>query len=360
MKKICFLIGNLNHSGGTERVTTLIANALAQKDFQVSILSLADGKQPFFELVPSIKTYSLYPEKISFKKNFLGAVWRIRQFVTQHQIDTLVVVDSISCIFTVPALIGLNIKHICWEHFNFNVNLGVKYRDIGRKWAAKCCDKIVVLTNRDKELWLEGIKENNINSKLVTIPNPNPYENTNIDRYSTREKVIVAAGRLTEQKGFDLLIKAWAKISHHHDEWVLKIIGSGEDKESLELLAKNENVDSSVELIPATKNIKIFYKQASIFCLSSRYEGFGMVILEAQAFGLPVVSFECDCGPSDLIQHGKNGYLVPSEDIDALSKSLSKMMSLSKDDYIEYSYNAYLNANKFNVKNLLNLWLEIV
>lgn len=85
-----------------------------------------------------------------------------------------------------------------------------------------------------------------------------------------------------------------------------------------------------------------------------------MVILEAQAFGLPVVSFECDCGPSDLIQHGKNGYLVPSEDIDALSKSLSKMMSLSKDDYIEYSYNAYLNANKFNVKNLLNLWLEIV
>ena len=74
MKKICFLIGNLNHSGGTERVTTLIANALAQKDFQVSILSLVDGKQPFFELVPSIKTYSLYPEKISFKKNFFGAV----------------------------------------------------------------------------------------------------------------------------------------------------------------------------------------------------------------------------------------------------------------------------------------------
>ena len=95
MKKICFLIGNLNNSGGTERVTTLIANALAEKKYQVSILSLADGKQPFFELVPSIKTYSLYPEKISFKKNFLGAVWRIRKFVTQHQITKTSTLDTI-------------------------------------------------------------------------------------------------------------------------------------------------------------------------------------------------------------------------------------------------------------------------
>lgn len=360
MKKVCFLIGNLNNSGGTERVTTLIANELSRKKINVCILSLIEGEKPFFDLDSNVDFYSLYEEKISFARNYISIIWKIRNFLQDYKIDTLIVVDSISCVFTVPALFGLKIKHICWEHFNFKVNLGVKYRDIGRRWAAKYCDKIVVLTNSDKELWLEGIKKNNINSKLVTIPNPNPYENTNIDRYSTREKVIVAVGRLTEQKGFDLLIKAWAKISNHHAEWVLKIIGSGEDKESLELLAKNENVDSSVQLIPATKNIEIFYKQASIFCLSSRYEGFGMVILEAQAFGLPVVSFECDCGPSDLIHHGKNGYLVSSEDIDALSKSLSKMISLSKDDYIEYSYNAYLNANKFNVKNLLNLWLEIV
>ena len=157
MKHVCFLIGNINSAGGTERVTTLIANALAQKNFQVSILSLADGKQSFFELEPDIKTYSLYPEQISFKINFLGAVWLIRRFVTQNQIDTLVVVDSISCVFTVPALFGLKVKHICWEHFNFKVNLGVKYRDIGRKWAAKYCDYVVTLTKRDKELWEQGI-----------------------------------------------------------------------------------------------------------------------------------------------------------------------------------------------------------
>lgn len=208
MKKICFLIGNLNHSGGTERVTTLIANALAQKDFQVSILSLADGKQPFFELVPSIKTYSLYPEKISFKKNFFDAIWRIRKFVTEHQIDTLVVVDSISCIFTVPALFGLEVKHICWEHFNFNVNLGVKYRDIGRRWAAKYCDYVVTLTKRDKEIWEQGIK--NIKAKIIPIANPTPFE-VQENMPSLDYKTILCVGRLTYQKGFDLLITAWNK-----------------------------------------------------------------------------------------------------------------------------------------------------
>ena len=358
MKNICFLVGNLNNAGGTERVTTLITNALAQKNYQVSILNLADGSKPFFELVPNIKIYSLYPEKISFKKNFFGAVWRIRKFVTQQKIDTLIVVDSISCVFTVPALFGLAIKHICWEHFNFNVDLGVKYRNWGRVLAAKYCDHIVTLTNRDRELWVKGIKDDQINAKLVTIPNPNPYENVN--SYSERKKVVIAVGRLTSQKGFDLLIKAWAKLLREDNQWILKIIGSGEDEETLKFLAKEYNVCSSVEFIAATKNIESFYSQASIFCLSSRYEGFGMVILEAQAFGLPVVSFDCDCGPSDLIQHGKNGYLVPCEDFNELSKNLAKLMALSKDDFMEYSKNSYLNANRFNVNNLLNLWLDIV
>lgn len=360
MKNICFLVGNLNNPGGTERVTTLVANGLSEKNFNISILNIVNGCSPFFKLHDSIKTSRIHNFEKNIMVNFFYTIWKIRNYVISQKIDTLIVVDSISCIFTVPALIGLNIKHICWEHFNFNVDLGVKYRNWGRILAAKYCDNVVTLTNRDRELWLEGIRSDKMKAKLVTIPNPNPYENLNVSSYSEREKVVIAVGRLTSQKGFDLLIKAWAKLSEQDNEWILKIIGNGEDKESLELLAKEHNVYSSIKFIPATKNIESFYKQASIFCLSSRYEGFGMVILEAQAFGLPVVSFDCNCGPSDLIQHGKNGYLVPCEDFDELSKNLAKLMSLSKDDFMDYSNDAYLNANKFNIDKLLNLWLDIV
>ncbi|ONG37081.1 hypothetical protein BKE17_12080, partial [Enhydrobacter sp. H5] len=310
MKKICFLIGNLNNSGGTERVTTLIANALAQQDFQVSILSLADGNQPFFELVPSIKTYSLYTKKISFKKNFFGAVWRIRKFVTQHQIDTLVVVDSISCIFTVPALFGLNIKHICWEHFNFKNNNGVKYRSIGRKWAAKYCDYVVTLTQRDKELWEKGLKK--INSKIVSIANPVAYEN--IENIPSLEyKTILTVGRLTHVKGFDLLITAWARVAQQVPDWKIVIVGSGEDELMLKQMAKDFGVEDSIVFAGQQKNMDRFYRQASFFCMSSRFEGLPMVLLEAQSYGLPIVAFDCDTGPAEIIDHNISGLLVAPE-----------------------------------------------
>lgn len=357
MKKICFLIGNLNNSGGTERVTSLIANALAQKNFQVSILSLADGKQSFFELEPDIKTYSLYPEKISFKKNFLGAVWLIRRFVTQNQIDTLVVVDSISCVFTVPALFGLKVKHICWEHFNFKVNLGVKYRDIGRKWAAKYCDYVVTLTKRDKELWDQGIK--NIKAKIIPIANPSPFEvQQNIP--SLDYKTILCVGRLTHQKGFDLLITAWAKVAQQVPDWKVVIVGSGEEEIMLKQMAKDFAVEDSIVFAGQQKNIDTFYRQASFFCMSSRFEGLPMVLLEAQSYGLPIVAFDCDTGPAEIVQHNINGLLVESGNINGLTNSLLELINLSNIQYEKMSSNAVENSVKYSVNPILKQWLSII
>lgn len=356
MKKICFLIGNLNSSGGTERVTTLIANALAQKNFQVSILSLVDGKQSFFELEPDIKTYSLYPEKISFKKKFLGAVWRIRRFVTQNQIDILVVVDSISCIFTIPALFGLNIKHVCWEHFNFNNNNGVKFRDYGRKLAAKYCDYVVTLTKRDKELWEQGIK--NIKAKIIPIANPSPFGvQENIP--SLDYKTILCVGRLTHVKGFDLLITAWAKVAHQVPSWKVIIVGSGEDEMLLKQMAKDLGVDDSIIFSGQQKNIDTFYRQASFFCMSSRFEGLPMVLLEAQSYGLPIVAFDCDTGPSEIVNN-KTGILVPVEDVISLSKAIKDMATLKEKLYQEMSLSSFLSSKNFNINNIILKWESIL
>lgn len=356
MKKICFLIGNLNNSGGTERVTTLIANALAQKNYQVSILSLADGRQPFFELVPSIKTYSLYPEKISFKKNFLGAVWLIRRFVTQNQIDTLVVVDSISCVFTVPALFGLKVKHICWEHFNFNVNLGVKYRDIGRRWAAKYCDYVVTLTQRDKELWEQGIK--NIKAKIIPIANPSPFEvQENIP--SLDYKTILCVGRLTYQKGFDLLITAWARVARQVPDWKIVIVGSGEDELMLKQMAKDFAVEDSIVFAGQQKDMDQFYRQASFFCMSSRFEGFGMVLIEAQSYGLPIVAFDCDIGPAEIVVEG-TGYLAKSRDTTSLANQLSRLMIMNKIQYENMCQLSKENNKNYSLDNIIKKWIFII
>ena len=357
MKNICFLIGDINHSGGTERVTSLVANALAEKSYQVSILSLANGRQPFFELLPSINIYSLYSEKISFKKNFLGAVWRIRRFVTQHQIDTLIVVDSISCIFTVPALFGLKVKHICWEHFNFNVNLNVKIRDLGRKWAAKYCDIVITLTERDKKLWQNGLKK--IKANILSIPNPVPYEN--IDHHPTiKNKIVLAVGRLTYQKGFDLLLEAWQKVCESCQDWTLRIIGSGEDEIFLKQRAQKLGIQERVDFIPVTSNIEFYYKNSSFYCLSSRFEGFGMVLLEAQAFGLPVISFDCDAGPSDIIKSEENGFLVENLNVQLLANQLLVATKMSVNHYNAMSDSAILNSKRYYIDNIVHHWVSLL
>ena len=132
MKKICFLIGNISHSGGTERVTTIIANEFAKENQQVHILSLSGTGSPFFEQHENIINSSLFTTNVSMRRHLLAVIAKIRKYLIEHQIETLVVVDSISCVFTVPACLGLKINHICWEHFNFKVNLGTRFRDLGR------------------------------------------------------------------------------------------------------------------------------------------------------------------------------------------------------------------------------------
>ena len=357
MKKICFLIGNINYSGGTERVTSIIANELVNKNFNVSILSLSEGASPFFELDSSIQLDSLFSQKVSMKLNFFSCCLKIRKYVQIHKIDTLIVVDSISCVFTVPALFGLNIKHICWEHFNFNVNLGVKFRDIGRKWAAKYCDYIITLTNKDKDLWVQALKK--VNARIIPIANPVPYENVE-STPNLKFNTVLALGRLTYQKGFDLLIEAWAEVCKVNRDWKLKIVGSGEDEKQLKEQARQLNIFDRINFLNGTKNVEQYYQTSSFYCMSSRFEGLPMVLLEAQAFGLPIVSFDCETGPSDLIIHNENGYLVEKANINELAYYLLKAIELPNEQYEKMILNAKIQNSKFNIQNIIIKWVDIL
>lgn len=357
MRNICFLIGNLNNSGGTERVTSIIANELSVKGYNVTILSLFSGMQPFFELNQDVGFYSLHPRKISFKKNFFNTIIKIRNFIKNNNIETLIVVDSISCVFTVPALMGLNVKHICWEHFNFNVDMGIRLRGWGRKLAAKYCDYIITLTERDKALWEKGIK--NVYAEIIPITNPTPYKNIK-HMPSLSSKTIIAIGRLTYQKGFDLLIEAWAKVARNNIDWKLIIVGNGGNEEMLKEQARKLGVWNSIDFVPETKNIEFYYAKSSFYCLSSRFEGLPMVLLEAQSYGLPIISFDCDTGPSEIIEHNINGYIVENGNIEELQCALEKACNLSIEEYKNLVFNSKNNCYYFEPNALIKKWLEVV
>lgn len=355
-KNICFLIGNLNHSGGTERVTTLIANELVEKGYNIFILNLVSGTQPFFKLDNRIEVASLYPQAVSMKKHLIGTILKIRNYAKNNNIDTLIDVDSILSVFSVPALFGLKIKHICWEHFNFKVDLGSSFRRLGRRLAAHYCDYIVTLTERDKGFWQSAIKKRN--AEIITIMNPSPYKDiVNIPK--KENKIILAAGRLTYQKGFDLLLKIWGNIYRDYPDWRLLIVGEGEDRADLENFIQDNEI-KNVQLPGRTQDIDSYYRQASIFCLSSRFEGLGMVLLEAQAYGLPIVSFDCDVGPSEIIRDNVDGFLVENGNVEKLRKKLEEFMTINKDEYINFSNNATSRAKNYSIDSVVEKWLKII
>ena len=357
MSNICFLIGNISHSGGTERVTTIIANELAKKNQQVHILSLSGAGSPFFEQHQNIINSSLFTTNVSMRRHLLSVIAKIRKYLTEHQIDTLVVVDSISCVFTVPACLGLKINHICWEHFNFKVNLGTRLRDLGRWMAAKWCTKIVTLTERDKSFWIE--KYPKINNKIFVIANPSLFKN--LDHQPTLEsRTVLAVGRLDYIKGFDLLLEAWALVCKEVDErWMLNIVGGGQEEANLKQLAQNLAIEARVIFSGQQKDVDSFYKKASIYCLTSRNEGFPMVLLEAQSYGLPIVAFDCDTGPAEIIRNGENGYLVENFNIQDFSRNIFKMMNLNKEDWHSFIIHSNDNAENFKIEKIISQWYKV-
>ena len=181
-------------------------------------------------------------------------------------------------------------------------------------------DKFVVLTNEDKGYW-GGLPN------IEVIPNAAIHVSKNYSE--VKNKRVIAVGRLDYQKGFDRLIQAWKLVQHtgRFSDWKLDIFGQGEWREMLQQMIDKQGLQNTVKINPPTNAILNEYVHSSLLVMSSNYEGFGMVLVEAMSCGVPVISFDCKCGPKDIIQAGINGLLVPNGDIQALAYAMMVMMA---------------------------------
>lgn len=354
IKKIIFFGGDYNNSGGTERVSSLILNRLASEGYQIILISAQRGDNPYYPISPNIKIYSLFKSKTRFLFRWPLLIFRLRQILLNERPDYIVGVESMTSLFIVPANLGLPAKLLCWEHFHFNNHNGHYARKIARIIAARYCDDIVTLTQKDLICWKRSIK---LKSKIHNIPNPCPFDLQEFDFSKKNENMVIAVGRLTKVKGFDRLLLAWAEISSYCPEWSLKILGDGEDRETLIAISNRLNISNSVEFISHTSDIQDYYKRASVFCLSSRYEGFPMVLLEAAAFGVPVVSFDCENGPAEILA-GTGASLVIQNDVYGFSQSLLRFI---KDSDLRRCVGiAQRNRIKaFAIGNIIEKWIKI-
>lgn len=357
--KICFFVGSISNSGGTERVSTFVANALVDKGHTVSFLSLYGENKSFFSLHEKIKCVSIFPKKEKFINIFPLVMLKLRQFISKDKCNVLINVESLLSIYSIPAVVGLGVRNVCWEHFNYNIDLGLKSRKIARHLAAFFCDDVITLTSRDRELWLKNTFHR---ANIRTINNPSPFETKVVcDVGSKPDKFVLSIGRFTEQKGFDLLLLAWEKVLMEKSDWILRIVGDGDMRPELEKLISERKLDRNVELVPTTQHIESYYKSSRLYVMSSRFEGLPMVLLEALSFGLPIVSTNCDTGPSEIIIPGC-GWLCNSNDIESLAKTIVLALSTLDSDYNfgTMSCHSLENSNRFLGDNIVDEWLELL
>ena len=352
--KVLILGGNFDNAGGTERVGSMLANGLSEAGYDITLASIWCGYKPFFPLNEEIEVCSLFDTTGHNISRTPSIIYKIRKLLKEKNIDTLIVVETMSVLFTLPAIIGLPVKHICWEHFNFNNDLGKKGRRVARQLAARYCDSVVTLTERDKQYWLQGTRHK---SQITAIPNPCPFP---IQEYIKEEdsKVLLAVGRLTHMKGFDMLLEAWVQVSKLMPSWTLKIVGEGIDRQKLSEFIEINQLTDSVELVGNTNDVSQYYRQAEIFCLSSRFEGFPMVLLETLAFGLPVVSFDCDTGPAEVLEN-TGSILVPKNDTNKLALSLIELMSDSERRK-NISVKSKEKAKVYQPENIIDQWIDLL
>jgi len=369
--KIVYCTPALYMAGGVERVLTLKANYFAEHfGYDITII-LTEGKDKplFYPLSKRIKIVNLdvnfeelwtcsFVKKVSvylskqriFKKRLTAELMRIRPDITVSLLRREI--NFINDIKDGSKKIGeLHVNRANYRNFeegdaNFIKNLFAKFWMCSLVSHLKRLDKFIVLTEEDKASWTEL-------SNVEVIPDPLAFDITEVS--PLKAKRVIAVGRYVYQKGFDLLLQAWAKIEKLFPDWELAIYGMG-DRSSYENLAQQLGINMNrCHLNGSTQNIRKEYLESSLFVFSSRFEGFGMVLIEAMACGLPVVSFDCPCGPKDIVSHDEDGLLVPSGDIDKLANAMSQLMD-SYELRHQMAKNAICNVRRFQIDEIADRW----
>ena len=372
--KLVYITPALYMAGGVERVLTLKANYFADHfGYDITII-LTEGKNKplFYPLSDKIKVINLnigfeelwtcsFAKKVlvylkkqrQFKKALAKELMRIHPDVTVSLLRREI--NFLNDIKDGSRKIGeLHVNRANYRNFetndsNFIKNLFAKFWMYSLVSKLKHLDQFIVLTEEDKKAWAEL-------PNISVIPDPLSFSPT--QKSSLSVKRVIAVGRYVYQKGFDLLLQAWATIERQYPDWQLAVFGDG-NRTPYEQQMKELGIDDSrCHLYGPTTDIQQEYVNSSLFAFSSRFEGFGMVLVEAMACGLPVVSFDCPCGPKDIVRDSEDGILVENGNIELLAMSLSKMM---RDEALRQAMSkaALKNVQRFRIEQIAEQWRNI-
>ena len=373
--RIIYCLDEMSHPGGIGRVTSIKANWFAEHGHDVWVVTANQcGEQDYYELHSSVKRkdfsigFQLGIDNGNLLMKFIRKIGKMRRYRRElEQFIYEVKPDIVVSTFTNDSDFLYKLKdgskkvlefHFSHEGFKSQMKYGsqtlknkllLTYRLRKHERIAKKYDAFVVLTHEDAESW-KGY------DNLHVIHNMLSFESQ--EKSTCMEKRVIAVGRLDFQKKFDRLVDVWSLVNKECSEWKLDIFGQGPDRDRLLKLIAEKGLSDSVSIQEPTRDIIKEYTASSILAMTSTYEGWGLVLTEAMSVGVPCVAYACKCGPRDIIEDGKNGYLIEEGDKE---KFAQRLVDLMKNEEIrqELGKKAKESSRKYNVDNIMEQWLAL-
>jgi glycosyltransferase involved in cell wall biosynthesis len=348
--------------GGAERVAATLVNEWARRGEQITLLTIDSRASDFYLIDSQVQRVALELNVPS--KNWLQSMATnvrrarlLRASVRRSKFDVIVSFCDKANVLLLLATRGLKIPIVVTEHND------------PRKWTigatGECLRRllyprataVVVLTSEIAQ-WARQI----VRGGAIRVI-PNPVGQQCLGRSQTiikgKQHFAVAMGRMGFEKGFDLLLRAFALCVESSPDWTLRLVGQGAEQQRLRTLAEQLGIKDAVKFEPVTKEPEKVLRESDLFVLSSRTEGFPMVLLEAMACGLPVVSFDCMSGPREMIRHGIDGLLVPPEDVGALAKAMARLMGDERERR-RLAERAIEVTERFGLPRVMGMWSEVL
>jgi GalNAc-alpha-(1->4)-GalNAc-alpha-(1->3)-diNAcBac-PP-undecaprenol alpha-1,4-N-acetyl-D-galactosaminyltransferase len=358
--RITLIISTLG-PGGAERVMSNMANYWAAHGQHVTLVTVGSPDTDFYALDRRVQRVGLglmgYSSNVlAGVRNNVLRVRRLRQAIRASQPDVVLSSVDRTNVLVLVSTLGLGRPVIVFEQID------PRQHAVGYIWAAlrrllyPRSAAVVVLTHGIRP-WAEHfVKKETVH----VIPNPVQVPATHIESNDAQEprgsgRTIAAMGRLNPQKGFDLLLKAFARCAEKHTDWSLMILGEGDERPRLEAMASDLGIKDRMTMPGLAQDPFRILRGSDLFVLSSRYEGFPLALVEAMACGLAVISTDCDTGPREIIRDGMNGVLVPSDDVDALVLAMDRLMT-NQAERQRLGANALEITERFSLEKIMNIW----
>lgn len=366
MKILYCLLGTYN-SSGMERIVVAKANALASRGHEVIIVTTEQNARPdFYALHPSVHRFDsnvMYSEakslsplrkyivrrnKIRCHKNY------VRQIIDTYSPD--VVISTFGNEVSFLHRIAGKAATVAEIHFSRYYRLQLKrkgpWRIIDRfltltdRLTVRHYDRFVVLTRSDASNW------GPLRSLTVI---PNFVTGIAAQQTDLQHKRMIAVGRLEPQKNYPRMIEVWEHVCKRHPHWTLEIYGDGSELENLRALVKKKNLTENIKFMGVAHDMTAVYSRASALIHTASYEGFPLVLIEAMTVGLPLIAFDCQCGPSDVIDHGINGFLIPQGDTAAMTEAITRLIT---DPALRRRMGeaSFAKARNYSMYNILPQW----